>query len=132
MRLRDLRLSLAALVVFGGAIAFARTPLAANNVPGYSAVWLLPGSAGETTTVRMGVTSAEKQPRNYRLILRSGDTVVYRRRLALAPGGSFAAVVKLGSRRPAGATLVASLYLRDRPTSVYRLARLSMRRANTP
>jgi uncharacterized membrane protein len=132
VRLRDLCVALVALVVFGGAVAFARTPLAAKNAQGYSAVWLLPGAGGTTTRVRVGVTSAEQQARSYRLVLRIGSKIVYRRKLALAPGGNFATVVKLGGRQPRGAKLVASLYLRDRPNSIYRLARLSLSRAKTP
>jgi uncharacterized membrane protein len=132
VRVRDLGVVLAALVVFGGAIAYGRTPLAAKNASGYSAVWLLPGFHGDRTTVRVGVTSAEKQARTYRLILRKGSKVIYQRRFALTPGGDFATVVKIGRRGPRSSMLVASLYLRDRPTSVYRVARLLVPKANTP
>jgi uncharacterized membrane protein len=131
LRFRDLGVALAALLLFGGAVAFARTPLAAKNVQGYSAVWLLPGARGKTTTVQVGVTSAEKQTRSYRLVLRVGSTVVYRRKLTLAPGGNFATVVKLGRRRAPVATVVASLYIRGRPTAVYRMAKLTLHRVKT-
>jgi uncharacterized membrane protein len=132
VRLRDLIVVLVALGVFGGVIAFARTPLAAENALGYSAVWLLPGSHGGTTTVRVGVTSAEKRTTSYRLVLRMGRKIVYERELAnLAPGRNFTTVVRL-SGRPRSTTLEALLYRRGRPSSVYRLARLSLPQAKTP
>jgi uncharacterized membrane protein len=128
IRLRDVSVLIAALAVFGGAIAFARSPLAADNALGYSAVWLLPGSHGQTSTVRVGVTSAEKQATSYRLVLRMGRTVVYDRRLSdVPPGGSFAAVVRLPGVRPRSTMLEALLYLRNRPGSVYRFARVTLR-----
>jgi uncharacterized membrane protein len=131
LRRRDLSVAAAALLLFGGAVAFARTPLAAKNVQGYSAVWLLPGPRDKTTSVRVGVTSGEKQTRSYRLVLRAGSTVVYRRRLTLAPGGNYATVVKLGGRRAPVAVVVASLYLRERPTTLYRMAKLTLHRGKT-
>jgi hypothetical protein len=130
VRFRDLGVALAALLLFAGAVAYARTPLAAKNVQGYSAVWLLPRPRSTMTSVEVGVTSAEQQARDYRLVLRLGSKVIYRRTLSLAPGGNFATVVKLRARPPA-ATVVASLYLRDRPTRVYRMAALTLRSVKT-
>lgn len=132
VRVRDVVVILAALVVFGGAIAYGRTPLAAKKASGYSAVWLLRGFHGDRTTVRVGVTSAEQQVRTYRLILRKGSKVIYERRFALAPGGNFAKVVKIGRPVPRGTELVASLYLRARPRAIYRAARLTLPRATNP
>jgi uncharacterized membrane protein len=119
-----------ALAIFSGAIAFARTPLAAKNALGYSAVWLLPATQGQTNAVRVGVTNGEQHAASYRLVLRIANKIVYSRRLQnLAPGENFAAGVKLNRSHRAGATLVvASLYLRDRPGSVYREATLSLPR----
>jgi uncharacterized membrane protein len=132
VRLRNFGVALTAVVLFGTAVAFARAPLAAKDVEGYSAVWLLPGPPGKTTSVGVGVSSAEKVRKNYRLVLRTGNTVVYRRRLTLAPSGNYATVVKLGGRRRVPVTtVVASLYLNDRPTALYRMAKLTLHRAKT-
>jgi uncharacterized membrane protein len=128
IRVRDVSVLLAACFVFVGVIAFARTPLGAENALGYSAVWLRPGSHGQTSTVHVGVTSAEKQPTSYRLVLRIGKSIVYDRRLSdLPPGGSFSTRVRLPGGRKRGTRLEALLYLRSRPDAVYRFARLSLR-----
>jgi uncharacterized membrane protein len=129
IRRGDLGILLIALAIFGAAVAFARAPLAAKNALGYSAVWLLPGTQRQTNAVRVGVTSGEQHDTTYRLVLRIGEKIVFSRRLHnLAPGENFATVVKLHGSRPSRVTLVASLYLADRPGSVYREATLSLPR----
>ena len=125
LRPRDAAFFLVAVCVLGGAVAFARTPLPAKNVQGYTALWLLPGSRGGTATVRVGVTSGELHPMSYRLLVRVGSRAAYRQRVELQPGDEFEDSVRIGPAASARrAPIEALLYRVDRPRSIYRVARL--------
>jgi uncharacterized membrane protein len=120
--LTDLLFCAAAVLLLGGAVALARTPLAAKNVQGYTALSLVRGP-GTTSTVRVGVTSGELQPMSYRLVVRVGSYVEFERRLSmLRPGETFTTGVRLSNA--SASPIFALLYRRDRPGIVYRVARL--------
>jgi uncharacterized membrane protein len=120
---RDVAFLLIATCVLGSAVAFARTPLSAKKVQGYTALSLLPGSRG-TSTVRVGVTSGELHSTSYRLVVRVGSRVVYMRRLLrLDPGAQFHVRLRTAaSARPV--PIEALLYRQDSPQSIYRVVRL--------
>jgi uncharacterized membrane protein len=122
----DAALLLGAACVLGGAVAFARTPLTAKKVQGYTALWLLPGSGRGTATVRVGVTSGELNPMTYRLVVRLGSRVVSeRRRFQLQPGAEVDEVLHLRATASARREPIeALLYREDRPQSIYRVVRL--------
>jgi uncharacterized membrane protein len=124
LRPRDAALFLVAACVLGGAVAFARTPLSAKKVQGYTALWLLPGSRGETATVRVGVTSGELHPMSYRLVVRVGSRAAYQQRLKLQPGGKWETSVRIRPAAARRAPIEARLYRGDSPQSIYRVARL--------
>jgi hypothetical protein len=116
-----------AVVVAAAAVAFGRTPLAAKNVVGYTALSILParGSTAASEAVRVEVTSGELQPLTYRLELYSGPQLVDVRKLTLAPGQDWQARFRLGSKRIGGRPWIrALLYRAGRPHAVYRSARI--------
>jgi uncharacterized membrane protein len=121
IRARDLVLLLIAAVVLIGAVVFARTPLPAKNVQGYTALSILQSSAEAPPTVRVNVTSQELRTRLYRIEVTSETTVVYTRRIELAPGQKWSATVRLPT--PKGGEQVrveAALYWNYEPDVVYR------------
>jgi uncharacterized membrane protein len=125
LRPRDAVFFLAAACILGGAVAFARVPLPAKKVQGYTVLWLLPGSRGEAAAVRVGVTSGELEPVTYRLVVRVGSRVHQQRLLELRPGDAWEESVRVGTS-PSGrrALTEALLYREDQPQTVYRAVRL--------
>jgi uncharacterized membrane protein len=123
--LRDVVFFLVAALVLGYAVFLGRTPLSAKNVQGYTALWLVPGHAKTTTSVRVGVISGELHPASYRLIVRFGKRVAFKHTVSkLMPGQQFTATVRLHSVPVRRTPVVALLYRQGRPHSVYRWARL--------
>jgi len=121
--LTDLLFFAAAVLLLGGAVALARTPLSAKNAQGYTELWLVRSGPEAAATVRVGVASGELRPMSYRLVVRVGSRVEFERHLSmLRPGEKFTAGVRL-SNAPA-VPIQALLYRRDRPGVVYRVARL--------
>jgi hypothetical protein len=125
IRLVDVVLLALAALVAVGAMAFARAPLSAKNVQGYTALWLRPAPQAGVPAVQLGVASRELISVSYRLELEVGTHLVFDRRLTLEPGQQWEQVV-----HPAPATTLAvepvhvRLYREDRPGVVYRWARL--------
>jgi hypothetical protein len=116
LRLRDALLLLAAAYAATVAVAFARTPLPAKHVQGYTALWLLPGAE---RTVRVGITSGELRRSAYRLRLRLGTGLIYARSVSLEPGQRWEQVVRLPGSPSAGTSVAASLFREGNP-HVYR------------
>jgi hypothetical protein len=126
IRLQDVVLFLAAALIAAGAVGFGRTPLPANKVQGYTALWLLPPKSRSGAALRVGVQSGELQEETYRLVVRQGPHLLYiRRSLTLRPGDSWTAPIAMSSApadRPVAVT--ARLYRSQSPKSVYRTVRL--------
>ena len=121
----DAILLLAAVLIAAGAVAFARTPLPAKNVQGFTALWLLPAS--DAGALHVGVTSAELHGTMYRLEVRTRGGLLYGRRLSLEPGQKWEQTIEL----PPGALarrspVMALLYRSDEPR-VYRSVRIWLR-----
>jgi uncharacterized membrane protein len=118
----DAALLVAAALVAAGAVAFARTPLPAKNVQGSTALWMVPET---TQAVRIGIESGELDTTRYRLDLRVGSSVLYRRLVTLEPGQRWEHLVRVRPLRvAANSALQARLYRRDAGPEVYRLVRL--------
>jgi uncharacterized membrane protein len=121
LRVRDVILLLIASVVVVGALVFARTPLTAKNVQGYTALSIVEVSAGTRPTVRVSATSEELHTRLYRVVLRSGTKVTYTRRIELVPGQRWSATVRVPRPPPGRQMLVeAALYWNYQPDTEYR------------
>lgn len=124
LRGRDVVLFAVAACIFSGAVAFARTPLPAPNVHGYTALWLLPGPAGHRSDFRIGVKSGELKRVSYRLVVRVGTRVVVQRRFQLEPSAELHESVRVDKAARHGRSIWALLYREDKPRALFRSARI--------
>ena len=121
VRARDVMLLVIASVIIVGAVAFARTPLPAKNVQGYTALSIIQGSAASPPTVRVSIASEELQAQLYRIELRTETKVTYVNRIGLVPGQKWSATVRVPSPPPGQQSLVeAALYRNNQPDTRYR------------
>lgn len=132
LRGRDVVLFAVAACIFSGAVAFARTPLPAPNVHGYTALWLLPGPAGHRSDFRIGVQSGELKRVSYRLVVRVGTRVVVERRFKLAPSAVLHESVRVDKAARHGRSIWALLYRQGKPRAVFRSARILPPAAQNP
>jgi Protein of unknown function (DUF1616) len=127
---RDVLLLLGAALLAAAAVAFARTPLSANKVQGYTALWLVPTSNHDYSTLRLGVKSGELRTQVYRLVVTRGGRVVYAKRgLVLEPAQAWTRTVAISPPRRRGATAVTARLYRsqDAAASPYRTVRVWLR-----
>jgi Protein of unknown function (DUF1616) len=118
-----LALLFAAAAIIGAAVAFARTPLPAKRVQGYTALWLLPVGAAGADTVRVGAASGELETTRYRLVILVRRRPAYVRRLVLRPGQRVEQTLELGRLATAPHIRIdALLYRENDPRSIYRRA----------
>jgi uncharacterized membrane protein len=113
-------LLITALGITAAAIAFARTPLPAKGVRGYTVLWILPRPS-ESRTIEVGVESSELRQTSYLLRLRVGDSKPLKRRLTLDPGSRWSMRFQVD---PTIRQVDARLFRSDSPKHVYRRVRL--------
>jgi uncharacterized membrane protein len=124
LRLVDAAFLISAALIAAGAVAFARAPLSANNAQGYTALWMQPVPS-TTQAVRVGIVSGELETVPYRLDLRVGSSVLYRRLITLEPGQQWQHVLQVRPLQVAAdSPIQARLYREDEGPGVYRLVRL--------
>jgi uncharacterized membrane protein len=124
IRARDLVLLLLGASIAVGAVAFARTPLPAKKVQGYTAFWLLPPRSPHAASLRLGVTSSELQTQSYRVVVTQGQRLLYERgALRLAPGATWTVTIP-SANLPRKNAVTARLYRSQRPGEIYRSVRL--------
>lgn len=109
-----------ALGITAAAIAFARTPLPARGVHGYTVLWILPRPSG-SRTIEIGIESSELRQTSYLLRLRVGDSKPLKRRLTLAPGSRWSMRFRVD---PTIRQVDARLFRSESPKRVYRRVRL--------
>jgi uncharacterized membrane protein len=125
VRARDVVLLVIAAVVLVGAVVFARTPLPAKNVQGYTALSILQSSVEAPPTVRVNVTSQELRTRVYRIEVTSETKVVYGRRIELVPGQSWSTTVRIPTpTRDEPVRVQAAIYWNYEPDVKYRSVHL--------
>ena len=121
----DLALLSGALAVVGVAGVVAWTPFPANDVVGYTRLWVLPIDQGGVVGARVGVGSEEQDTTAYNLELQVGmGQSPSSRRMVLLPGQQ--RVIRIGfTRRATGVPvpITAMLFRSDRPQVPYRLVR---------
>jgi uncharacterized membrane protein len=121
LRVRDVILLVVAAAVVVGALLFARTPLPAKNVQGFTALSIVQTATRTPPTVRVAVTSEEQETRVYRVVVTSGEKVLYERRIELVPGQGWSATVPVPSTPAAGQVRVdAAISWNYQPRTEYR------------
>jgi uncharacterized membrane protein len=120
LSLPQVLLLIAALGITAAAIAFARTPLPAKGVRGYTVLWILQRPSG-SRTIEVGVESSELRQTSYLLRLRMGDSEPLKRRLTLAPGSRWSMRFRVNATIR---QVDARLFRSDSPKHVYRRVRL--------
>lgn len=125
---QGLLLGLAALVVVA-AVGLSRTPMPPQGIQGYTLLWILPAGDGNPNAVRLGVSSREFTPTEYRLqVLVEGQIAQEWPALQLAPGEEWETAVSVPGNSSNTRTVEATLYRLDAPSVVYR--RVTLRRGN--
>jgi uncharacterized membrane protein len=120
VRVRDVLLLAIAAVVIAGAVVFAKTPLPAEKVQGYTALSIVQASR-TPPTVRVGVASDELQTRLFRVEVRSETKVLYNRRIELVPGQKWSTTARVPSPPPGEqARVEAAIYWNYQPKKQYR------------
>lgn len=125
---RSMGLLAAAAAVTALAVVFARAPVYAEGVRGYTLLWTAPGATDKSVVV--GIQSGELRPMTYTLSMRSTrpagswaaafrETSVVETRISLAPGQRWQITVDARGL-PTGVMLTFVLRRADRPGSVYR------------
>jgi hypothetical protein len=116
---RDIVIFAIAATMVGAAIAYARTPLTAHGVRGYSVLWMTP----KDPVLELGVESQELRRAEYRLVASNSAGRIGEWRINLAPGGTWGTVIPSPF---GGGTVKAVLYLRRGGSwSMYRRVRES-------
>jgi uncharacterized membrane protein len=113
-------LGLAALLV-ASALLIARDGALQQRAAGFTQLWVLPDSAAQQDSVRLGVSNREPGDVGYRLLVTASGTIIGSwPRITLGPDEQWEATVALPTAQPAGATIEAVLYRLDAPETAYR------------
>jgi uncharacterized membrane protein len=121
LRMRQAALVLATGIVVLSAIIISLRPAPAQELAGYTQLWLLPIGEERTRAVWLGINSHEFAPRTYRLELQvNGQAWHTLDDLALAPGETWYTVVMLPPDWNGRGELTARLYPQDEPEQIYR------------
>ena len=113
-------LGLAGLAVVA-ALALARVPASPAGLQGYTLLWMLPGDSAQASGVRIGVSSMEFAPTQYRLLLSvDGQVTDEWGAITLAPGEKWEVSVVLPAQGADSGKVEAALYRLDNPGIVYR------------
>lgn len=103
------------------ALALAGTPLAATNVQGYTAFWMLPAGDADAPQLQLGAESAELTIVSYRVEVSVGTGSAGEvARLTLAPGEKWEATYAIPEALRGQGVIAARLYRLDVPDEVYR------------
>jgi len=113
-------LGLAVLLV-AGALLIARDGAIQQRATGFTQLWVLPNSATQIDSVRLGVNNREPGAIGYRLLVTASGTIIGSwPRITLGPDEQWEATVALPTAQPPAATIEAVLYRLDAPETAYR------------
>lgn len=122
-RARDAALLGVALLVTGGAVSLARTPLPPpHGVTGYTQLWLVP----HAPTATLGVRSKELHPARFRLRLALDGRTIESWKLRLAPGQGWSVDLPIDSPRAGYHLGEATLYRLPDRKRAYRRVRVNL------
>ena len=113
-------LGLAVLLV-AGALLIARDGAIQQRATGFTQLWVLPNSATQIDSVRLGVNNREPGAIGYRLLVTASGTIIGSwPRITLGPDEQWEVTVALPTAQPPAATIEAVLYRLDAPETAYR------------
>ena len=113
-------LGLAVLLV-AGAVVIARDGAIQQRATGFTQLWVLPDSAAQADSVRLGVSNREPGEIGYRMLVTASGTIIGSwPRITLGPGEQWEATLALPTAQPAAATVEVLLYRLDVPETAYR------------
>jgi len=113
-------LGLAALLV-AGSVLIARDGAIQQRATGFTQLWVLPDSAAQADSLRLGVSNREPGQIGYRLLVTASGTIIGSwPRITLGPDEQWQATITLPTAQPAAATVEAVLYRLDAPETAYR------------
>jgi hypothetical protein len=100
-------LGLAALLI-AGAVLIARDGAIQQRATGFTQLWVLPDSAAQVDSVRLGVSNREPGQIGYRLLVTASGTIIGSwPRITLGPDEQWEATVALPTTQPTAATVEA-------------------------
>jgi uncharacterized membrane protein len=110
-----------ALLLVVGALLIARDGAIQQRATGFTQLWVLPDSAAQQDSVRLGVSNRELGKVGYRLLVTSSGTIIGSwPQITLGPNEQWEATVALPTAQPASTTVEALLYRLDAPEIAYR------------
>ena len=113
-------LGLAVLLV-AGAVVIARDGAIQQRATGFTQLWVLPDSAAQADSVRLGVSNREPGEIGYRMLVTASGTIIGSwPRITLGPDEQWEATVVLPTAHPTAASVEAVLYRLDAPETAYR------------
>jgi hypothetical protein len=105
----------------GLAMLFARSGAIQQRATGFTQLWVLPNSAAQIDSVRLGVNNREPGAIGYRLLVTASGTIIGSwPRITLGPDEQWEVTVALPTAQPPAATIEAVLYRLDAPETAYR------------
>jgi uncharacterized membrane protein len=113
-------LGLATLLV-ASALLIARDGAIQQRATGFTQLWVLPDSAAQADSVRLGVSNRESDDVGYRLLVTASGTIIGSwPRITLGPDEQWETTVALPTAQPSATTVEAVLYRLDAPETTYR------------
>jgi hypothetical protein len=110
-----------ALLLVAGALLIARDGAIQQRATGFTQLWVLPDSAAQIDSVRLGVSNREPGAIGYRLLVTASGTIIGSwPQITLGPNEQWEATVALPTDQPAAVTVEAVLYRLDTPDTAYR------------
>jgi hypothetical protein len=110
-----------AIAVIAGAVLFARGEAALRPAPEVIQLWMLPGDAAESPTLRVGLNSVGPAAGDFRLQIERGGYIIHEwPSLSIVPGQHWQQMLSLQGRQPGSGAFEARLYRAEEPNVVYR------------
>jgi uncharacterized membrane protein len=122
----DVAIVLVALAVATGAVVFARTPLTATSVQGYTALSIRSAlRPGESRIFRIEISSDELQTTGYHLDVYLGQERLEKWQVKLAPAEQWVRRLRVTRKQIASASWIRAVLYRDKnPYGAYRFVRI--------
>lgn len=110
-----------AIAVIAGAVLLARGEAALRPAPEVIQLWMLPGDAAVSPTLRVGLNSVGPAAGDFRLQIERGGYIIHEwPSLSIVPGQQWEQTLSLYGRQPGNGAFEAHLYRAEEPNVLYR------------